>query len=166
MKDLAMSFVYALRGIFFCIKNERNMRIHICFTVYMFGYLLVYDFFEVSRTQLALLGTACSTVLMGELINTAIERSVDLACKEKNDLARIAKDCAAGAVLVGAIFAVICGIAILWQPDAFAALADYYSEKPLVLVILILSVLLSLLFIFGGPSGNIRFVKVKKKKNK
>ena len=44
MKKLLKSFVYAFNGVVFCIKNEQNMRIHFCFTVYMFAFLTVYDF--------------------------------------------------------------------------------------------------------------------------
>lgn len=164
-KGLLKSFVYAFRGIAFAIGNERNMRIHLCFCVYMFSFLLVFDFFEVSRTQLALLAVACGAVMSAEIINTAVERAVDLACKEHNELAKIAKDCAAGAVLVAAIFAIICGISILWQPEAFSAMFDYYKTHPAMLAALIISLTVSLIFIFSGKVGNIKKISIRKHKN-
>ncbi len=130
------------------------MRIHLVVMVYMYSYLLVYDFFSVTRTQFAIIFLANAIVVMGELINTAVEAVVDMT-EEKfseryNRLAKLSKDTAAGAVLVGAIFAVCVGIAILAQPDAFRAMFAYYAEKPYMLVILALSLVLSFMFIFTG----------------
>lgn len=150
MKALLKSFVYAFSGILTCIKKERNMRIHLTMTVYMFCFLGIYDWFEVSRTQYAVLFVMCAAVMAGELVNTAVERAVDLACSEKNELAKIAKDCAAGAVLVSAVFAVLCGIAILAQPAAFSAMFAYYKQNPLMLLLLAVSLVPAFIFIFKG----------------
>lgn len=154
MKGLLKSFVYAWSGIITCIRQERNMRVHLVCMIYMYSYLLIYDFFEVSRTQFAIIFIANAIVVMGELFNTAIEAVVDMA-EEKfseryNRLAKISKDTAAGAVLVGAIFAVCTGIAILAQPDAFRAMFAYYAEKPYMIAVLIASLVLSFTFIFTG----------------
>ena len=86
--------------------------------------------------------------LAGELINTAIENVVDLVEQKKNDFCKIAKDAAAGAVLVNALFAVAVGIAVLYQPPAFRALFDYYRTHPVMIAVLALSIAASLLFIF------------------
>lgn len=130
------------------------MRVHLVCMIYMYSYLLIYDFFEVSRTQFAIIFIANAIVVMGELFNTAIEAVVDMT-EEKfseryNRLAKISKDTAAGAVLVGAIFAVCTGIAILAQPDAFRAMFAYYAEKPYMIAVLIASLVLSFTFIFTG----------------
>lgn len=153
MKNLAKSFVYAFRGITYCIAHERNMRIHLCFTAFMFGFLTVHDFFEVSRTQLALLIATCALVLALECVNTAIEKAIDLETKERNPLAAIAKDAAAGAVLIAAIGSVAVGISVLYQPEAFAAMAEYYKENIPVLIALIVSVAAGIVFVFAGPLG-------------
>lgn len=153
MKNLLKSFVYAFRGITYCIAHERNMRIHLCFMVYMFGFLTVHDFFEVSRTQFALLFAVCGMVLALEAVNTAIEKAVDLATKEINPLAKISKDAAAGAVLIAAIGSVAVGISILWQPEAFAKMFEYYKENIPVLIGFIISFIASLIFVFAGPYG-------------
>ena len=76
-RDLFKSFVYAFNGIFFTIRHERNMRIHLVCMAYMYYYLFVYDFFAVTRTQLAVILLANALVVGGELINTAVERAVD-----------------------------------------------------------------------------------------
>lgn len=151
MKGLAKSFVYAFRGLKYCIVNERNMRIHICFAAYMFGFLTVHDFFEVSRTQLAVLFAVCALVIALEAVNTAVERAVDLSAKERNSAAGAAKDAAAGAVLAAAVGSVAVGLAILYQPQAFAKMAEYYKAHTPVLAVLIVSVAASLVFVFTGP---------------
>ena len=149
MKALLNSFGYAFAGIGNTLRTERNMRIHLTVMAYMFGYLLLYDFFDVSRTQFALLFLSCALVLAGELINTAVESIVDLVEQKKNAFCKIAKDAAAGAVLVNAIFAVAVGVAVLYQPPAFRALFDYYKTHPAMIAVLALSLVVSCLFIFG-----------------
>ena len=159
MKNLLKSFVYAFRGITYCIAHERNMRIHLCFAAYMFGFLTVYDFFEISKTQFALLFAVCATVMALEAVNTAVEKAVDLETKEINPLAKISKDAAAGAVLIAAIGAVAVGISILWQPDAFVKMFEYYKENIPVLIGFIISFIASLVFVFAGPYGIKNFFK-------
>ena len=159
MRNLLKSFVYAFRGITYCIAHERNMRIHLCFALYMFGFLTVHDFFEVSRTQFALLFAVCGLVTALEAVNTAIEKAVDLSTTEFSPVAKIAKDAAAGAVLIAAIGSVAVGISILYQPEAFARMFDYYRENIPVLIGFIISFVASLIFVFAGPQGIKKFFK-------
>lgn len=150
MKSLIKSFGYAFSGIFEALRYERNMRIHFVCMIYMYSFLFVYDFFEITRTQLAVIFLANMAVVATELINTAVERTVDLASEEYTKNGKIAKDTAAGAVLVCAIFAVATGIAILGQPEAFSQMFLYYREKPVMLVVFILSIIPATVFIFNG----------------
>ncbi len=159
MKSLAKSFVYAFRGITYCIAHERNMRIHLCFTAFMFGFLTFHDFFEITRTQFAVLIAVCSLVMALECVNTAVEKAVDLETKEMNILAKVSKDAAAGAVLVAAIGSVAVGLSILYQPEAFAKMFDYYKENIPVLIALIVSVAAGFVFVFAGPLGIKKFFK-------
>lgn len=159
MKELILSFVYAFKGIFTAITKERNMRIHIVCMIYMFFFLFAFDFFEITRTQLAILFIACGLVIGAELINTAIEAAVDLHGKEHTEYGRIAKDCAAGAVLVFTVFSVLCGVAIMYQPVAFEQLFAFFIENPLAIVIFALSVIIFTIFIFKG-------IPLKNKENK
>ena len=154
MKGLLKSFVYAGNGIVWCLKNERNMRAHFSLCVYMYAYLLVYDFFVLTKTEWAIILLCNALVFSLEIVNTAIEKAVDLATEKQNHLAKISKDAAAGAVLVSAIFSVIVGIVILFQPDAFIAMAEYYRERIYLVVILVLSLVLTFAFILKGiPCG-------------
>lgn len=154
MKNLLKSFGYAFRGIWYALKYERNMRIHFTCMVYMYAFLTVYDFFEVTRTQFAVLFLANALVVALELVNTAVERTVDLASDRHTEKGKIAKDTAAGAVLVAAIFSVCVGISILGQKAAFFALFRYYCDKPYMFLVLLLSVALSTVFIFEGFGKN------------
>lgn len=157
MKNLIKSFGYAFRGIAYCINKERNLRIHLCFLVYMFGFLTVHDFFEVSKTQFAILITVSALVIALELVNTGIEKAVDVAVGEEiMPFARVSKDAAAGAVLVAAIGAVAVGLVILYQPAAFAAMAEYYKNHVPELILLAVTVAVSVVFVFAGPSGMLK----------
>ena len=151
MKDvesLFKSFIYAFKGFGWMVTHERNFRIHLTCLIYMFYYLLRYDFFTVSRTEFAILLLASSLVIGGEMINSGIEKADDSVSKEKNHNIEVSKDVSAGAVLVFAIFAVLCGIAILWQPEAFKLLFNHYAENPVYILWFVLSVVAFTLFIF------------------
>ena len=109
MKKLLKSFKYAFDGIYTGIKEEQNMKIHIAIMilVIIFGIML-----KISKIEWIICIILFGLVISMELINTAIENTVDLITKEKNKQAKIAKDVAAGAVLVSAIVAVIIGLII------------------------------------------------------
>ncbi len=109
MKGLCKSFGYALRGIRQAIRAERNMKIHLVITA---AVLAAGCFFSLARTEWLALVLTISLVLMAEMMNTALERLVDLVSPEKHPLAGQAKDIAAGAVLVAAGGAVIIGCVV------------------------------------------------------
>lgn len=109
IKRLIKSFKYALEGIIYAFKYEQNIIVHtlICIIVIILGFLLKISYFE-WLICLILFGLVIAT----ELINTAIEALVDLACPKIDPLAKIAKDTASGAVLVFALTSVIAGLMI------------------------------------------------------
>lgn len=109
MKKLLKSFKYAFDGICTGIKEEQNMKIHITIMilVIIFGIML-----KISKMEWIICIILFGLVISMELINTAIENTVDLITKEKNEQAKIAKDVAAGAVLVSAITSAIIGLII------------------------------------------------------
>lgn len=160
IKKLLLSFKYAFEGIINTVLGERNMRIHIVCMIYMYSFLGFTDWFTLSREDWALIFVANAIVLMGELINTALENTVDLVTDERKPLAKKAKDAAAGAVLVGAVFAVCVGIAVLYQKEAFRALYAYFSSHIPSLVCFIISFVPALVFMFKG----LDFAKGKKEK--
>ena len=119
-------FVYAFEGIVSCIKTERNMRFHIGVAVLV---ILLMRFYGLSAAETAAVYICIGLVISLELVNTAVEAAVDMACKDKNPLAKKAKDCAAGAVLIAAVASVAVGIRIFWDYYAFMAIASYFARN-------------------------------------
>ena len=133
-----------------CLKTERNLRFHLTFLTYMFGILLSTDWFVLSRSDYATLIVSSALVVTAEIINTAIENAVNLASQERTEYGRIAKDAAAGAVLLGAIFAVLTGITVLFQVDAFISMYEYFTGNIPMLILFVLSIIPASIFIFWG----------------
>lgn len=115
---ITKSFGYAFEGIFTGIRKERNMKIHCTVTllVVTMGFL-----FHISAIEWCICLTLFGLVMALELVNTAVEAVVDLVTKERKPLAKIAKDTAAGAVLIAAIMAAIAGL-IIFLPKGLAFL--------------------------------------------
>ncbi|MBX6751532.1 MAG: diacylglycerol kinase family protein [Micromonosporaceae bacterium] len=149
MKALLRSFGYSFRGLFWATRVERNIRIHIVIMVYMFGFLLLPDWFSVTPVQWALLLLATALVVGAELLNTAIEATVNLVTEGRyHHLAGRAKDTASAAVLVCALFAVGVGIAVLWQPEAFRRMGGYFTTHPIMIGALAVSAVIAGVFVF------------------
>ena len=103
------TFGYAFEGILTGIRKERNMRIHTAamILVVFFGTVL-----GLSATEWCICLVLFGLVMALELVNTAVEAVVDLVTEERKPLAKIAKDTAAGAVLIAAIMAAVIGCII------------------------------------------------------
>ena len=108
-KKLINSFKYAIEGIISSFRTEQNMKIHIfiMILVIILGIVL-----KLSALEWIILTIVIALVISAELFNTTIETVVDMITKEKNEKAKLAKDVAAGAVLVLAIGSVIIGLII------------------------------------------------------
>ncbi|MBB5173935.1 diacylglycerol kinase family protein [Texcoconibacillus texcoconensis] len=106
---LLNSFRYAGRGLYHAWTTERNIRIHTGAAILV---LIAAWLLNVSTVEWLLLLFVIGMVITLEMINTVIERVVDLVSPEKNELAGQAKDVAAGAVLTVATLAVIVGVII------------------------------------------------------
>ena len=106
---LRKTFGYAFVGILTGIRKERNMRIHTAamILVVFFGTVL-----GLSATEWCICLVLFGLVMALELVNTAVEAVVDLVTEERKPLAKIAKDTAAGAVLIAAIMAAVIGCII------------------------------------------------------
>ncbi|MDO9634725.1 MAG: diacylglycerol kinase family protein [Paludibacter sp.] len=109
MKRRIHSFKHAIRGIRMVIKSEKNMQIHLVVAVLV---LLAGWFFCISATEWMLCLLCFGLVFGSEMVNTSIENIVDLASPQKHELAGKAKDMAAGAVLISALFAACVGLMI------------------------------------------------------
>lgn len=112
--NLGASFRYAGQGIFYALRTQRNFRIHVVASIAVIttGFAL-----QLPSVHIAVIGLTCGAVMALELINTALEAVVDLTVQQTyHDLAKIAKDCAAGAVLVAALMAILVGGCLILPP--------------------------------------------------
>ncbi len=109
-------FGYAFRGLWYVLRTQRNARVHAVAAVLA---IIAGVFLGISAVEFALTFVTISGVFITEMFNTALEACVDLASPRLHPLAKIAKDVAAGAVLVSAMLAVIIGLCIfgphLWD---------------------------------------------------
>ena len=108
-EPLWKSFYYAFQGMKNCVESERNMMIHFSafILVIIAGFL-----FKISTTEWLICLLLCGLVMALELVNTAVETAIDLSMPLIHPKAKLAKDTAAGAVLVIAITALISGLII------------------------------------------------------
>ncbi|MBE9221851.1 diacylglycerol kinase family protein [Cyanobacterium stanieri LEGE 03274] len=105
------SFRFAWAGVIYTFKTQRNFRIHTAIALLALSSGLIV---HVTMVKMAILALTCALVMILELLNTAIEAVVDLTVgTQYHQGAKIAKDCAAGAVLVSAIASVFQGKRIL-----------------------------------------------------
>lgn len=111
--SLWKSFGYALEGLRHAVRTQRNFRIHMGIALLVIG-LGIY--LHLPHRDWAVLALTIGAVLTGELVNTVVEAVVDLASPEYHELAKVAKDVAAGTVLVLALTAVSVGLLILGPP--------------------------------------------------
>jgi diacylglycerol kinase (ATP) len=104
--SLLISFNYAIEGLIHVLRRERNMRVHFALATVVLVLAFAYD---VSRLELMALLIAISFVLIAEMVNTAVEEMIDLSTKAYDPRAKIAKDVAAGAVLIASVVAATIG---------------------------------------------------------
>ena len=112
--SLAISFKFAWAGLNYAFETQRNFRIH---TVIGTLAIVLSIFLHLKPVEISVIGLTIGLVLALELLNTAIESVVDLTVQQTyHDLARIAKDCAAGAVLVSAMVSALVAVTLLFPP--------------------------------------------------
>ena len=106
---LGASFGYAFEGILTGLRKERNMKIH-CLAIV--AVTCAGTLFHITPVEWCICLLLFALVASLELVNTAVEAVVDLVTEERKPLAKIAKDTAAGAVLIAAIMAAVSGCII------------------------------------------------------
>jgi len=111
-RNLIEKFNNAVNGIIYALKTELNLKIHFVIATIV---IIVSLFFDFSRIEFLILFFSIAFVLMAELINTAVERTIDLITDDYHPLARIAKDVAAGGVLISAINSLIVGYLLFFD---------------------------------------------------
>ena len=104
--SLIESFNYAFEGIIHVLRTQRNMRIHFAIAIVVLIAGLAVD---VSRLELIALLLAIAFVLIAEMLNTALEAAIDVATTSFDPMAKLAKDIAAGAVLIATVNAIAIG---------------------------------------------------------
>lgn len=105
-RSIIQSLNYGFEGVVAVLRRERNMRIHFGIAAAVLALAVVFD---VTRLELIALILVIGFVLAAEMVNTAVEAAVDVATSRFNPLAKLAKDIAAGAVLISSITAVAVG---------------------------------------------------------
>jgi len=110
---LLAAFGFALRGLAYAWRTQRNIRIQFAIAVLI---AIVGIWLRVGALAWALLITAMALVLAAELLNTAVEALVDLVSPQPNPTAGAAKDACAAAVVIAVVGAVLIGLFVLGPP--------------------------------------------------
>lgn len=129
--SLRESFNFAIEGVTEAIKTEKHMKFHVLATFMVIILSVVYG---VTQSELLALSVTISIVWIAELVNTAIENSIDIVCKAYHPLAKKAKDMAAGAVFIASINSLVVGYIIFHDKidivlgDTFEALKGSHNH--------------------------------------
>jgi diacylglycerol kinase (ATP) len=141
--SLFESFNYAFEGIIHVLRTQRNMRIHFAVAVVVLVGALATG---VDKNELIALLLAIAFVLISEMVNTAIEGAIDVATTSFDPMAKLAKDIAAGAVLIATVTAVAIGYLVFADRarDPSGRLLDRLRDAPihLTLIALVLTILI------------------------
>ncbi|MCX6762044.1 MAG: diacylglycerol kinase family protein [Candidatus Moranbacteria bacterium] len=116
INQFAKSLTCAMRGLVHVLKNEKNFQNELAIA---FIVIIAMVYFDVTRTETVALVLVIAGVLIMELLNTVVERVVDILKPRIHPYARLIKDLMAAIVLISAIFAVIIGL-IIFLPYIFA----------------------------------------------
>jgi len=137
------SFNFAFEGIIHVLRTQRNLRIHFAIA---FAVLIVALIVDVTKLELIALLISVTFVLIAEMLNTAVEAAIDIATTSFDPMAKLAKDIAAGAVLIAAINAMAVGYIVFSGKvaDRSANLLDRLRHEPaeLTLVALVLTIII------------------------
>ena len=137
------SFNFAFEGIIHVLRTQRNLRIHFAVAVAVLIFALIVN---VTKLELIALLISVTFVLIAEMLNTAVEAAIDIATTSFDPMAKLAKDIAAGAVLIAAINAIAVGYIVFSGKvaDRSSNLLDRLRHEPaeLTLVALVLTILI------------------------
>ena len=141
------SFVWALRGIAYCIRSQRNMRIHLCMAFYVVSAGLITN---ISNAQWTSVLICIGAVTALECVNTALEQLCDAVHPDKSPAIAHVKDASAGAVLLAAIASTCVGGVIFFNSEKVSALIDFFKSETVLIIPAVLSLILAALFVKGG----------------
>jgi diacylglycerol kinase len=109
MREFFQSFIYAIKGVWVAIYDQRNLKVQFVVACIVIG---AGFYFSITSVEWCIILICIALVTGLELINTAMENMVDLVTRERNPLAGRIKDIAAGAVLAVSVITVIVGLII------------------------------------------------------
>ena len=138
------SFKYAFEGVWHCIKTQSNFRFH---TLAALSAIILAYKYNLNQTEKLVLMFTIVFVIISEMFNTAIESVVDMGCKEINSFAKIAKDVAAGAVLISSVAASVTGLVLFYNNGVIWNIVYDYIKAPLFW----LYIAIGLIYISGLP---------------
>lgn len=147
VKKLVDSFNYAIEGIVYAVRTQRNMKIHMIVSLLVLTACFLYD---ISKMELLIIAITVTMVIFAEMINTAVESAIDATTNYYHPLAKIAKNTAAGAVLITSINALIVGYIIFWDKLSnitFSIVGKIKSSNPYMIFIIIVMVCISTLVV-------------------
>jgi diacylglycerol kinase (ATP) len=150
--SLVESFNYAVEGIIHVLRTHRNMRFHVAAAVVVLVLALVLG---VSRVELVALLLSITFVLIAEMINSAIEATIDIATSSFDPLAKLAKDIAAGAVLIASLNAVIVGYLVFSAQigEETSSLLERVRDAPTKLTAIALVLVVILVIVTKAMTG-------------
>ena len=150
--SLLDSFNFAFEGIIHVLRTQRNMRIHFAVAVFV---LVVAIAADVTKLELIVLLLAIAFVLVAEMINSAVEAAIDVSTSSFDPMAKLAKDIAAGAVLIAAINAVAVGYLVFSGKTATrsARIIDKVVNAPAKLTIVALMVTVIIVIVVKAWTG-------------
>lgn len=142
---LIKSILCGIKGIITCFKNERNLRFHFGVCFYVVWLANYYDFSVIEKLILIL---TVGSVIVTELLNTAIEYIVDLISPDFNQYAGKIKDISAGAVLFTAFTSILIGFLLFWDIATFKYILSNFVDKPYLIAIFIITFCIWIKIIF------------------
>ena len=147
--NLIKTFNYAIDGIIYTLKSQRNMKIHYAIAILV---LFLTLFLNLSRIEIIAVFFSISLVILSEMFNTAIEKTVDLVTTEYNPLAKIAKDVAAGAVLISALNSIMVAYLVFFDRLNPSTLSLLIKIKNQDVHVTIIGIIITLLFVVAGKT--------------
>ncbi len=146
IRKITDSFNYAIEGIIYAIKTQRNMKFHMVIAILV---LLLSLFFDFTKLEMLILFITITLVIVLEMINTAIEATIDVLANYYHPLAKIAKNVAAGAVLISAVNAILVGYLLFFEKlkpmTQSVILKIKHSDTTVVFICLILIIMVTII---------------------
>ena len=147
--NLIKTFNYAIDGIIYTLKSQRNMKIHYAIAILV---LFLTLFLNLSRIEIIAVFFSISLVILSEMFNTAIEKTVDLVTTEYSPLAQIALAVAAGAVLISALHSIMIAYIVFFDRLNPSTLSLLIKIKNQDVHVTIIGIIITLLFVVAGKT--------------